>query len=575
MLHAVSKKKNLRFIISVMGVLLSFLFVSQIAQAATLSVSPAVAQVSLGNIVSVKVLVATNGAAINNADVSLRFPADMLEVLSVSRSSSTFSLWVEEPRFDNLAGIISLNGGVPTPGFTGQNGEVVSITFKTKKTGTATIVFSDSAVRANDGLGTNVLTTAQAGSIQINASAPSEIPIVDTRSNSLPSRPAVNSSTHPQQDMWYSGTRASFSWVIPNDVTSIQTLLSKSSTAVPTITYDASVSQRTVNNLADGVLYFHIRYQNNVGWGAVAHYKTQIDSTPPEKFTADVRNEGVSNILTLNATDATSGIDSYSIQIDGAPAIRVKKDALVNGEYVLPTQQKGEHELVVIAYDKAGNHTEADTLFVSADITQPSITVSPLQIVRGEAVTVSGKTDYPRTPIQISIQSDKGKVKSYMTQTLADGSYSVVSDTLSQSGRHTVWSEIMFSDVIQSPSSDRIVIQVDDTVIVSTSKSIIYGLSFIIPMIILIIVLIFLVYLGWHKFFSLRRKLSRETAALVNDTHKALMTFKDELNNQLEKLEKVKVDRDLNKKEEKIFKELQNNIDSIDEFIEKKFRKMI
>lgn len=99
-------------------------------------------------------------------------------------------------------------------------------------------------------------------------------------------------------------------------------------------------------------------------------------------------------------------------------------------------------------------------------------------------------------------------------------------------------------------------------------------LSYAIPATLLLLALLFALYIGWHKFFGLKRRLNKEVQQTVNETHRALMIFKDELNRQLKLLEKTKADRELNRKEEKIFKELQDNIDDIDSFISKNLKKI-
>ncbi|MEX2013948.1 MAG: cohesin domain-containing protein, partial [Parcubacteria group bacterium] len=129
------------------------------ADAALLYFSPSSGNQTTGNILNVNVLVNTQGKTINNADATIRFPANLLEVVSVSKSGSIFSLWVEEPSFSNTAGTISLNGGIPTPGFTGSAGRVASIAFRLKAPGSASLVFTSGAVRANDGYGTDVLSS--------------------------------------------------------------------------------------------------------------------------------------------------------------------------------------------------------------------------------------------------------------------------------------------------------------------------------------------------------------------------------------------------------------------------------
>ena len=564
---------------------------TNISHAATLSLSPASVKVSSGNIVSVKVLVNTEGQSINTVAASIQFPGDLLQVMSISKSSSILSLWVQDPSFSNAAGTISFTGGVPNPGFSGQSGEIVSIVFKAKKQGTASVIFTDSSVLLNDGLGTDVLSAKKSTSVSIT-SASSDVPTINTIANSLPAKPIIVSSTNPQQDIWYSTGTATFSWTIPSDVTSIQTLLSKDSKAVPTVTYDSSVSQRTVNNISDGTLYFSLRYVNSIGAGPVATYKIQIDSTPPEKFAADVVIQGVNSIVALKAVDVTSGIDYYGIQIDSEPVIKVQKDSLTSDQFTLPVRNAGNHSLEVTAYDKAGNHTEAYSVYTSPEIVPPTIAVYPAkasdsdancqlasvgcaaEVARNQSVIVKGDTKYPDTTIGITLQSEGKIAKVYTTKTTADGSYSLQTVPLDIAGPITVWSQIILSNNALGPVSDKVTLDVKDSLVIQTSKSIIYGLPFIIVALALLATLMFVLYYGWHQFFGLKKRIQSETEEVISGTHKALKMFKEELNNQLNKLEKVKNDRDLNKKEEKIFKELQDNVDAIDDFIEKKIRKI-
>lgn len=553
------------------------------ASAATLLVSPAASTVSIGNIISTKILVATDGKAINNVDSIVQFPADLLEVVSISKTGSIFPMWVEEPGFSNIEGKITLNGGVPNPGFTGQSGEVVSVTFRAKKAGTATIAFSDSAVRENNGLGTDILTTKQLGTVQITSAQPLEIPVAVV--GRVPGKPVVNSSSHSDPELWYAHDSASFSWVVPAGVTSVQTLLGKNADSVPTITYDNSVSQRTVNNLSDGILYFHIRYQNAAGWGQITHQKIKIDTTAPEKFSVDVRNDGAKNIVTLNASDATSGVDSYSIQIDDQDPISIRNeeieseeietDGLTNGEFVLPVQNGGDHTLIVTAFDKAGNSTESRTTFVSPEIFAPTIQVSATEVIKNETITVTGRTNYSNAVVMVYVQLENGEIGTYTTRTADDGSYVVTTKELERTGSTTFSAQLIFSDTISSPVSKKIFVVVNDSPFVKTSKMIIFGLCLLIAMLILVIVLIIVSYLGWHRFFGLKRAMARDLEIKAESIHRALMAFKEELSRQLLELEKARLERSLNRKEEKIFKELKANVDSIDDFVEKKLKKLI
>jgi hypothetical protein len=171
-------RSSVRYTISALLVFGCVVFGARGVDAATLSFSPGSTSVSTGNIVSVRAIVSTDGKAINSADGTITFPTDLLDVISVNKNSSIFSLWVEDPKFSNYGGTITFDGGVPNPGFTGQSGEVLSIVFKAKKSGNATIVYSDAAVRANDGLGTDVLNAKVPGSIAISTTVIKPIPAV-------------------------------------------------------------------------------------------------------------------------------------------------------------------------------------------------------------------------------------------------------------------------------------------------------------------------------------------------------------------------------------------------------------
>jgi hypothetical protein len=539
--------------------------------AATLSLSSAASTVSVGNIVSVKVLTNTLGKAINNAEATIQFPTDLLEVVSVSKNSSIFTLWVEEPRFSNSAGTIVFNGGVANPGFTGTSGSIASIVFKAKKPGAASLVFADAAVRENDGLGTDILTAKNSTVIQITTPAVVETPPVVSDKGAVPVKPIILSSTHPDSELWYKGDSASFSWKIPSGITSVQASLSTVAHSIPTITYDNSVTEKTLKNLSDGTYYFHLRYANSYGWSPVAERTVNVDSTAPEVFVPTIRSADNQNIITLNAKDATSGIEYYTLGIDGLPVIRVKKSDLIKNEYTLPVLNQGEHTLIVTAYDKADNFTEANLMFTSSFISTPTIALSASDIHKNDSVVISGTSEYPGKHVLISLESNGESIKTY-TQTIAsDGTYSVTTDKIKTLGLISFSAVNVMSDTVQSASSEKVYLTVTQAPVIKVVIAIVW---IFVSMLVLLILLI-LVYIGWHKFFGLKRKTKHELQVLLEDTHRATLLLKDELHNQLDILEKVRVDRNLNKNEEAIFTELQKNVDDVDTFIEKKLKKLM
>ena len=572
-----TKRKSFKiykvFLFSFVTVLFSFSFTSQVFSA-TLSLSPSASTVASGNIFTEKIVVNTAGKSINNAEGTIQFPTDLLEVVSVNKGSSVFSLWVEEPSFSNYTGKITFNGGVPNPGYNGSFGTLATITFKAKKSGSASIIFADGAVRENDGLGTDILSSKSGSVITIGIPPEVKIPESTIVKSTLPEKPLVFSDTNPNQDAWYTSNKATFSWKIPAGITSIQATLNKTSTAAPTITYDNSVSQKTLSSIADGKSYFHIRFANAQGYGTTAHYRIQIDSTAPKAFTPVVSNDGYKNTVTLDAQDVTSGIDYYNIKIDNLPVIKVKESSIVNEKYELPVQNQGEHSLNVVAYDKAGNHTEANLNFISPDVSAPTITVNPEEIKKGDTITITGEVQFPGAEVEVFTQSGNNKPISYKKKSTDYGSFAIITDPILDSGSLSVWAQISFSDTAKGKKSDKIYVNVRGLEISETLSKITTKLIVFIPTIILSILVLLVLYFGLNKFFGAKKKLNEDLESTVVDIHEIMILLKKELNKQLGELEDVKIDRKLNKKEQEIFRKIQAKIDDIDLIIEKKLKKL-
>lgn len=127
--------------------------------------APKAAEITFGDISSAKLAqeqtlplyIDTIGKTINAAEVYLKFNPDQIEIVSVSKENSIFSLWItDSPTFSNQKGEIAFAGGLPTPGFSGK-GKIGTIKIKPKQLGKATFEF-DGRTRAllNDGKGTAI-----------------------------------------------------------------------------------------------------------------------------------------------------------------------------------------------------------------------------------------------------------------------------------------------------------------------------------------------------------------------------------------------------------------------------------
>ncbi len=562
------------------------------SEAATLYMRPSASSVSVGDIVSVRFLVNTDGKHINTTDAVVNFPTDMFEVVSTSKSNSIFSLWVDGPRFSNPEGKIVFDGGLPTPGYAGASGEVAAVTLKAKKAGTATLIFSSASIRENDGMGTDILTSKPSATIQITAqkvvtepaadkpqandSKPEEkkkLPIV-TRAT-VPEKPEISSATHPDPASWYKGTTASFKWNIPSDVVSIQASLDSSSLDNPTASYDGSVSSKTLSNLDDGVYYFNLRFKNSIGKGPAAHYKVQVDNTAPELEVPIVREEDGRNILLISAADPMSGISYYDVQIDSQQMIRITPDDLVEGEYLLNPQTKGMHMITVYAADKAGNISEEKISFDSPGITPPQISASDKRLELGNDISVHGTSQYPNTTIRVTFAFENGKTMTVDQKTDADGAFDAVLKDVSVRGALKVAGIVVFANDISSGPSNELVLHVGQPKILETFAVFAYPVLAIVFVVFLASILIFLIYLGWFKFFGLRSRLKMGVREIARNTHRTLDLIKRELLVQLSELKRIQQDRNLTDAEQKIFDDILKQIDDVEAFIQEEIAHLV
>lgn len=147
--------------------LLFFLMVANKAFSASLNLSPVNGNFNVGDSISIRLRVSTPGESINAISSVLNYSNNTLSLSSISKSGSIISLWPVEPSFSNQSGRITLEG-VILNGYSGSAGNVVTLNFKAISEGSAYVRFAGGSVLANDGQGTNVLTSSNGASFQIN-----------------------------------------------------------------------------------------------------------------------------------------------------------------------------------------------------------------------------------------------------------------------------------------------------------------------------------------------------------------------------------------------------------------------
>lgn len=142
--------------------LLTFVFLPGLSQAATLYFSPDSGQYQKDDVFVVDLKLDNEEECINTVEVNIGFSNDILEVIDFNESNSLLSIWLKKPEINQSEGTISLAGGIPggfcgkLPGDPGNVDLIGQIIFKVKSQDNqkTSIDFNDSQVLLNDGEGT-------------------------------------------------------------------------------------------------------------------------------------------------------------------------------------------------------------------------------------------------------------------------------------------------------------------------------------------------------------------------------------------------------------------------------------
>lgn len=578
--HRPVRNRKILFLGILLGCALTFA-IHHSAEAAVVYLAPSSGSYDVGNIINVDLIVNTQGVAINNAEATLNFPTDLLEAVSISKSGSIFSLWVTEPSFSNNSGTIDYNGGLPTPGFTGANGKIISIIFRAKKEGTASVLFASATVRANDGLGTDILSGKISAQFTLVVSKPTPVPAPAPEPAptpppqavaKIPAAPVIFSPTHPDSDKWYNIKDATFSWSVGSDITADRLSVGRISSSQPNVVYRPPVRTKTIKDLDDGVWYFNVQLSNSSGWGGITRFRFQIDTENPAYF--NIQPLEGSDLLDskarfkFDAVDKLSGIDYYKIQIDDEKDI-IWRDTGAH-IYETPALGPGKHLIVAKAVDKAGNYLTDSVEFNIIALQPPVITEYPQKLDSSETLVIKGGT-YPNTPVIIWLQRSNENAQSFTVKSDEKGTFVFVLDRKLEEGRYQIWAVTVYNN-IQSGASTTVEVVVIKSMFVQIRTKIINLFTVATPIIIvvagcllLIIGLLLIILHIMRKFAMFKRKLRKEAREAERTLRKSFNSVRE----QLWLLEKLRIKRGVNVQEKKVIKQLKQRLDNVEDLVGK------
>ena len=573
-----------RVIVLLLIILLSsFWPISPIKAAnASLYLSPSTGVYTVGNTFSITVKVNTGGMAINAAEGTLVYSSDKLEVVSLSKSGSIFSLWTTEPIFSNSNGTVEFGGGAPNPGYTGAAGQIITITFKAKISGTATISFSSGAVLANDGQGTNILGslgngsyTLQVGVVTPPAPTPTTVPTAEPTRISAPPAPTITSVIELRPDNWINSNNPEFKWDLTNDITGVSIMLTDKPDSNPGSNSDGLFNSKTYENLADGAYYLHLKLKNNVGWSPITHFKIQIDTQPPHPFEVIVE-EGTETdnpqpTLRFETTDDFSGLSFYEVITGEQEVARLNLSDVKHNPYRMRLSLPGRYNIIVKAVDQAGNNTLAMTTINILPIELPIITEYPQSLLPGDILTLKG-TSLPEATVLVYVQRRGEEASGQAVESSQDGRWSYTYDRPIEGDIYKVWVQAVDKRGAQSLPSEKITISAQQPIFLRVGEVIVEHLTVAISLLASLALLALIFLYSWWKIRVFAKRLKKETKEAEEALHRAFDALKEEAEEEIKLLNKVKSKRDLTREEKRIKSNLKDNLAIAEKYIEKEIK---
>jgi len=512
----------------------------------------------------------------NGAQGTISFPADKLSVTSVSKSGSVVSLWTQEPSFSNSAGTINFEGIVLNPGFTGSAGKMISINFKTKAAGGAVVSFSSGSILANDGKGTSILAGFGNARFNIESGIPAPAPPISTTpvsSAKTSPAPMIYSSTHPDPNKWYNNKDPKFSWSVTQGIIGVSFLINDKPSSNPGSVSDGLISEKQFEDIGDGFGYFHLRFKNARGWGAISHFKFNIDTKTPIDFTMDfsskeeILKEGLK--IKFSVSDNLSGVSHFEVKIDNDETIIFSDNEL--RIYDLPILDPGKHTIAVKVFDNAGNFVADFKEIEIETLDSPKIEEYSSELKTGSFLVIKGNT-YLNSDLTVWVQKDKEMPVSYKIKSDDLGNFIFISDGKMETGRYKLWMEAVNELGLKTAKSKEIFVLVQESDL-DKLKSIIQNLMAVISIFVTcILLLVAIIILGIRRIKSSRKRIKKEVSEAEDILEKAFSALYEDISEQLEKLDRVRSKRDLTKEEKEIRRKFRKNLRIAEKVVRKEIK---
>ena len=189
----------------------------------------------------------------------------------------------------------------------------------------------------------------------------------------------------------------------------------------------------------------------------------------------------------------------------------------------------------------------------------------------GEVLIVKGIT-YPNIQVVVWQQGENENSENQIVKSDKDGRFTFIANEKLKDGVYKLWAEAVDGRGARSKPTEKVTIAVKQPTILKIGAGMVTILTVAIPLVALIILLLALIWYGWHKFLFFRKKIRKETKEAEQALRKAIKLLKKDIKDQIKLLEKTKSKRQLTEEEDKISKHLRKDLDDAEKFVSKEIK---
>ena len=275
------------------------------------------------------------------------------------------------------------------------------------------------------------------------------------KTDAVTGSPTISSSSHPDQNVWYSTSHAVLSWTASEEsgVAGYSTSVTPDAAGNPGTVVTTATPSTEIDVAEDRLWHFNVRVKSNTGvWGPISSFRLKVDATPPERPTvSSTTHPSQGNwvndndpTFTFSTSSDVSGIAGYSHELtQDASTVPDDISEGIDTTKSFTDVAEGEWWFHVRARNGAGLWSETTHRRIKIDTTRPVLqwaSATPEAVQPGDGVTFRVGWDTSTSPVRAQIcLSENGEsctdtwlYGDYGAQSPSEVSHTTAADDLGQ-----------------------------------------------------------------------------------------------------------------------------------------------